>query len=71
MYLTLNCHHQNDFCITMSSDDSRFNESLIVSGKVMRQRPQTTASEEKGELGLGFEPSRPLTARPNQLKNSK
>ena len=24
LYLTLHCHHQNDFCIKMSSDESQF-----------------------------------------------
>ena len=30
MYLPLHCHHQNDFCIKMGSDESHFNVSLIV-----------------------------------------
>ena len=25
MYLTLHCHHQNDSCIQMGSDENRFN----------------------------------------------
>ena len=33
-YLSLHCHHQNDFCIKMGSDESRFNVSLIVRDKV-------------------------------------
>ena len=41
LYLTLHCHHQNDSCIKMSSDESHFNVSLIVRDKVTRQRPQT------------------------------
>ena len=49
IYLSLHCHHQNDFCIEMGSDESHFNVSLIVRGKVTRQCPQTTTSEEKGE----------------------
>ena len=40
---------QNDFCIKMGSDESRFIVSLIVSDKVTRQCPQTTTFEEKGE----------------------
>ena len=43
------CHHQNDFCIKMCSDESHFNVSLIVRDKVTRPCPQTTTSEEKGE----------------------
>ena len=43
------CHHQNDSCIKMGSDESHFNVSLIVRDKVRRQCPQTTIFEEKGE----------------------
>ena len=28
--LSLHCHHQNDSCIKMGSDESHFNVSLIV-----------------------------------------
>ena len=30
--LMLPCHHQNDFCIKMGSDESHFNGSFIVTG---------------------------------------
>ena len=36
IYLSLHCHHQNDFCIKMGSDESYFNVSLIVRDKVTR-----------------------------------
>ena len=49
IYLSLHCHHQNDSCIKMGSDESHFNVSLIVRDKVIRQCPQITAFEEKGE----------------------
>ena len=50
IYLSLHCHHQNNSCIKMGSDESHFNVSLIVRGKVTRQRTQTTTFfEEKGE----------------------
>ena len=49
LYLSLHCHHQNDSCITIGSDESHFNVSLIVTDKVTRQCPQTTIFEEKGE----------------------
>ena len=52
LYLLLHCHHQNDTCIKMSSDESHFNISLIVRDKVTRQHPETTIFEEKGELKL-------------------
>ena len=50
IYVSLNCNHQNDVCIKMGSDESHFNVSLIVRDKVTRQCPQTTISEEKGQL---------------------
>ena len=49
IYLSLRCHHQNDFYIKMCSDESHFNVSLIVRDKFTRQCPQTTIFEEKGE----------------------
>ena len=52
IYLSLHCHHQNDSCIKISSDESHFNVSVIVKDKVIRQCPQTTTSEEKGEPKL-------------------
>ena len=30
IYLSLHCHHQNDSCIKMGSDESHFNVSFIV-----------------------------------------
>ena len=39
--------HQNDPCIKMGSDESRFSVSLIVRDKVTRQCPPTTIFEEK------------------------
>ena len=49
IYLSLHCHHQNDSCIKMGSDESHFNVSLTVRDKVTRLCPQTTTFEEKGE----------------------
>ena len=41
--LSLYCHHQNDSCIKMGSDERHFNVSLIVrNDKATRQCPQTT-----------------------------
>ena len=50
IYLSLHCHHQNDFCVKVGSDESHFNVSLIVRDKISRQCPQTTTFEEKGEV---------------------
>ena len=49
IYLSLHCHHQNDSCIKMGTDESRFNVSSIVMDKVTRPCPQTTTFEEKAE----------------------
>ena len=49
IYLLLYCHHKNDSCIKMGSDESHSNLSLTVRDKVTRQCPQTTTFEEKGE----------------------
>ena len=49
IYLSLHCHHHNDSCIKMGSDESHFNVSLTVKGKVTKERPQTTTFEAKGQ----------------------
>ena len=36
-YLTLHCHHQYGSCITMGSDESRFNVLLTVRDNVTRR----------------------------------
>ena len=36
------CHHQNDFCIKISSNQSHFNVLLIMRGNVIRQCPYIT-----------------------------
>ena len=36
IYLSLHCHHWNDICIKMGSDESRFNVPLIVRDKVTK-----------------------------------
>ena len=49
IYLSLHCHHRNDSCTKVDSDESRFNVSLIVRDRVTRQCPHTTTFEEEGE----------------------
>ena len=34
LYLSLHCHHQNDSCIKVGSDESHFTVSLILRDKV-------------------------------------
>ena len=62
--LSLHCHHQNDSCIKMGSDESHFNVPLIVKDKVTRQCPQTTTFEEKGEPKRYRTEVLPLTSLP-------
>jgi len=50
LYLSLHCHHQNDSCIKMGSDESHFNVSVGSDG----QSHKTVSTnynlfEEKGE----------------------
>ena len=40
-YLSLHCHHQNDSCIKMGSDESHFSVSLIVRDKVTNKTVST------------------------------
>ena len=71
IYLSLHCHHQNDSCVQVGSDESHFNVSLIiVRDKLTRQCPQTIAFEEKEEakqIRTEVPLLTSLTARPNRL----
>ena len=50
IYLTLHCHHQNDSCIKMGSDESHFNVSVGRDGQSHRTVfTNHNLSEEKGE----------------------
>ena len=41
IHLSLHCHHQNDSCIKIGSDESHFNVLLVVSDKVTREYSRT------------------------------
>ena len=56
VYISLHCHHQNDSCIKMESDESYFNVSLTVMDKITRKRPQTTTFLKRKESRSGIEP---------------
>ena len=43
IYLSLPCHHQNDFCIKMGSDESHFNVPVGSDG----QRHRTVSTNHK------------------------
>ena len=50
IYLSLHCHHQNDFCIKMGSDESHFNVSVGSDGQSHRTvSTNHNLFEEKGE----------------------
>ena len=72
IYLSLHCHHQNDFYIKMGSDKSHFNVSVGSDGqeKVTGQCPQITTFLKRKESRSGIEPRSfrlPAFARPNRL----
>ena len=49
IYLSRHCHHQNDFCIKMGSDESHFNVSVGSDGKSHRTvSTNQNLFEEKG-----------------------
>ena len=56
IYLSHHCHHQNDSCIKMGSDESHFIVSLMVRDKVTRQCPETTTFLNRKESGSGISP---------------
>ena len=78
LYLTLHCHHPNDSCIQMGSNESRFNVSLTVRG---RQSHETVSTNHKqfrkrerraqSESNRGPSAYQPITftARPNPRTN--
>ena len=54
IYLSIHCHHQNDSCIKMGSDESHFNVS--VGSDVTGRCPQTTTFLKRKESRSGIEP---------------
>ena len=50
IYLLPHCHHQNDFCIKMGSDESHFNVSVGSDGQSHRTMSTNhNLFEEKGD----------------------
>ena len=57
IYLSLYCHHQNDFCIKMGSDESYFNASVGSDGQSHKAVSiQTTTFLKRKESRSGIEP---------------
>ena len=67
IHLSLHCHHQNDSCIKMGSDEGHFNVSLTARDEITRRCPQTTTFEEKGEPKRIRTQILPLTSLTNAL----
>ena len=65
MYLSLHCHHQNDFCIKMGSDESQFNVSVGSDGQSHKTvSTKHSLFEEKGEPKRYRTEVLPLTSLP-------
>ena len=67
IYLSLHCHHQNDSCIKMGSDESHFNVSVgsdEQSHKDSVHKPQPFSGERRGEAVSNRGPS---AYQPNAL----
>ena len=73
IYLSLHCHHQNDFCIKMGSDESHFNVSVGSDGQSHQDSVHKPQLLNRKESRSGVEPrsfrlpAYRLTARPNRL----
>ena len=77
IYLSLHCHHQNDSCIKMDSDESHFNTLLTARDKITRQCPQTITFLKREDSCSGIEPmsfclsDQRLTAKPHRLSKGQ
>ena len=56
IYLSLHCHHQNDFCIKMGSHESHFNVSVGSDGQSHRTVSTNEAFLKRKESRSGIEP---------------
>ena len=66
IYLSLHCHHQNDFCIKVGSDESHSNVSVSANHNLFEEtgEPKRYRTEVIPLTSLS------LTARPNRLTNT-
>ena len=49
IYLSVHCHHHNNFCIKMGSDENHFNVSVGRDGQRDKTVSTNNLSEEKGQ----------------------
>ena len=67
IYLSLHCHHQNDVCIQMGSEESHFNVSVGSDGQSHRALSTNhSLFEEKGEPKR-YRTEGPSAYQPNAL----
>ena len=65
IYLSLHCHHQNDFCIKTGSDEGHFNVSVGSDGQSHKTvSTNYNLSKEKGEPKRYRTEVLPLTSLP-------
>ena len=62
IYLSLHCHHQNDSCIRMGSDESHFNVLVGGDGHTHKTVSTNHPFEEKGEPKWHRTEALPLTS---------
>ena len=53
MYLPLHCHHQNDFCVKVGSDESHFNVSLLRERRAEADSNRGPSAYQPNALPLG------------------
>ena len=70
IYLSLHCHHQNDCCIKMGSDENHFNVS-VGSHKTVSTNHNLFKSERRAEAVSNRGPSRPTTLPLGQAGSQK
>ena len=56
IYLSLHCHHQNDSCIKMGSDESHFNVSVVSDGHSHKTLSTQTTFLKRKESRSSIEP---------------
>ena len=56
IYLSQHCHHQNDFCIKMRSDESHFNVSVGSDGQIHKTVSKNHNLLKRKESRSGIEP---------------
>ena len=56
IYLSLHCHHQNDFCIKVCSDESHFNVSVGSDGQSHKTVSTNHNLSKRKESRSGIEP---------------